>query len=54
MPAEGEPFPLSRWFTPEVQGFGRVPIVAARPPRMELAEARADGPSPWVIALDEA
>ena len=45
-------FPLSRWFTPEVQSFGREPITSALPSRRDLADARTDGSSPWVVSLD--
>ncbi len=39
-----DPFPLSRWLTPEVQSVGRVEMAAAR--------ASLVGPGPWVVALD--
>lgn len=49
-PASPQPFPLSRWSTPAVTGFGRLAMAPGLAPLDESAEAAAT--TPWVRALD--
>ena len=46
------PWPLSRWSTPEITGFGRLPMAAAPEPLDTVDAAVAGEASPWVQTLD--
>ena len=47
-----EPFPLSRWSSPALTGFGRLPMAPALDPFDDGAAAQSGAPSPWVRSLD--
>ncbi len=46
------PFPLSRWSSPALTGFGRLPMAPALDPFGDVAAAQSGAPSPWVLSLD--
>ena len=51
-PAGFEPFPLSRWSSPALTGFGRLPMRDPSVPFPDVAAARSSEPSPWAMSLD--